>query len=88
MTAPLYAKLRADPYHPVVSGRESAILAWLAAPLPNMEPRIATPKGDRAARIVYTDADGKSQIVAAAILGPSSFKNTGYIRPITPTNGK
>ena len=38
MMAPLYAKLRADPYHPVLSDRETATLAWRAAALPNMEP--------------------------------------------------
>ena len=82
MMAPLYAKLRADPYLPVLSGRETAAVAWWAASLPNMEPRVATPKGDRTERIVYTDAAGKSQIIATVISGPSSFKNTKYIRSI------
>ena len=50
---------------------------------PNMEPRIAIPKGGRAERIVYTEADGKSQIIAVVVLGPSTFKNTKYIRAIT-----
>ena len=48
-----------------------------------MEPRAATPMGGRAERVVYADADGKSQITAAAILGPSSFKNAKYLRSIT-----
>ena len=48
-----------------------------------MESRVATPKGGRAERIVYTDAAGKSQIIAAAILGPSSFENTKCRRPVT-----
>ena len=51
MMAPLYAKLRADPYRPFLSDRESATLDWRAAALPNMEPRVATPKGGRAERI-------------------------------------
>merc|ERR1719158_1830588 len=79
--APLYAKLRAGPYHPVLSDRESTTLARRTAELPSMEPRVATPKGDRTERIVYTDAAGKSQIIAAVVSGPSTFKNTKYIRP-------
>ena len=74
--APLYAKLRADPYHSVLSDRETATLAWWTAALPHMEPRVATPKGDRTERIGYTDSAGKSQIIEAVVLGASSFKNT------------
>ena len=48
-----------------------------------MEPRVAIPKGGRVGRIVYTDAAGKAQIIAASILGPSTFSNTKYIRPTT-----
>ena len=81
--APLYAKLRADPYHPVLPDRETTTLAWWTAALPNMDSRVATSKGDRTERIVYTDADGKSQTIAAVILGPSSFKNTESLRSIT-----
>ena len=82
MMAPLYSKLRADPYHPVLSDRETATLAWWEASLPHMEPRVATPKGGRDERIVYTDYSGNSQISASMILDPSSFKNAKYIRPI------
>ena len=82
MMAPIYAKLRADPCHPVLSDRDTAALGWWAAALPKMEPLVATQKGDLAERIVYTDAAGKSQIFAAVILGASAFRNTKYIRPI------
>ena len=75
MMASLYAKLRTDPYRPALSDRGTAALAWRADSLPNMEPRFATPKGDLDARIVYTDASGKSQITASVIWGPSTFKN-------------
>ena len=81
--APLYDRLRADPYRPILSGGKTAAVDWRAAALPSMEPRVATPKGGPAGRVVYTDASGKSQIIAASILDPSSVKNTKYIRPIT-----
>ena len=83
MMAPLYAKLRAGPYHPVLSERETTTLAWRTASIPNMEPRVATPRGDRAERVVYAGDAGKSQIIASVILGTSSFKNTKYLRRIT-----
>ena len=84
--APLYAKLRAYPYHPVLYDRETATLERRADALPNMEPRVSTPKADRVGRIVYAGASGRSQIIAAVILGPSSFKDTKYIRSITHTD--
>ena len=59
MMAPLYTKLRAAPYHPVLSDRGETALAWWAAALPNMDPRVADPKGGRSERVVYTDAAGK-----------------------------
>ena len=81
--AVLYAKLRADPYRPVLSDRETAALDWWAASLPNMEPRVATPKGDRAPRVANNDAAGKSQIIASVILDPSSRKHAKYISSTT-----
>ena len=45
--APLYAKLRTEPYHSILHNRETTALGWRAAALPNMEPRVATPQGDR-----------------------------------------
>ena len=83
MLAPLYAKLRALPYHTALSCRESTTLAWWTAALPNLEPRTATPKTDRTDRVVYTDAAGKSRIIAAVILDPANFKLTKYLRSIT-----
>ena len=58
-------------------------LAWWTAALPNMEPRVATPKTDRTDRIVYTDAAGKSRIIAAVIIDPTGFKHTKYLRSVT-----
>ena len=83
MMAPLYAELRSAPYHTTLSGRDSMTLAWWTAALPNMEPRVATPNTDRTDRIVYTDAAGKSRIVAAVIIGPTNFKHTKYLRSVT-----
>ena len=83
MLAPLYAKLRSVPYHAALSDKESMTLSWWTAALPNMEPRVATPKTDRTDRIVYTDAAGKSRIIAAVILDPANFKRTKYLRSIT-----
>ena len=89
MMAPLYAKLRTDPYHSILSGREASIIGWRAAELPNMEPRVATPKGggggDLVQRITHSDAAGESRIIAAVVSDPSMFKTTKYIRSITST---
>ena len=79
---PLYAKLRSTPYHTTLSGRETMTLAWWTAALPNMEPMAATPKTDRADRVVYTDAAGKSRIIAAVIIDPTGFKHTKYLRSV------
>ena len=58
-------------------------MAWWTAALPNMEPRVATPKTDRTDRIVYTDAAGKSRIIAAVVIDPANFKHTKYLRSVT-----
>ena len=57
-------------------------MAWWTAALPNMEPRVATPKTDRTDRIVYTDAAGKSRIIAAVVIDPANFKHTKYLRSV------
>ena len=55
---------------------------WIVA-LRNMAPRIATPKKDKAERVVYTDASWKSPGISAFPLGPSTFRATKYMRSIT-----
>lgn len=74
MMAPLYSKLRNGPYQRLLSDREATAPVWWAATLPNATLRFANPKGGRVERVVYTDAAGKSQIIASVDLGTRRSK--------------
>ena len=80
MVAPLYAKLRTFPYRHVLSPKESTTLRWWTVAIDHMKPRVATPKPKLTKRVVYTDADGKSQIIDAVIIDPITFAESKTIK--------
>ena len=73
MLSPLYIKLHTDTYFPALSLKEATCLRWWTVALAHMKPRKATPKPPKVERIVYTDAAGRSQIIAAVCLTPGTF---------------
>ena len=74
MMDPLYAKLRISPNRQTLSPKESTSLIWGEAAIDHAKPRIETPKPNLTDRAAYTDAEGKSQIIDALIIGPSTLK--------------
>ena len=69
----LYAKLHAAHYNDALADKGLTTLMWWILAIAIMKPRAATPKPAIADRVVYTDAAGKSRIIAAAAFGPARF---------------
>ena len=76
MLAPLYKKLHMEKYIPTLSMIEATSLRWWTVALDHMKPRKATPKPPITERIVYSDAAGKSQIIATVCLTPGTFASS------------
>ena len=85
MLAPLNAKLKTFPYHQTLSPKELTTLRWWTAAPDHMKPRVASPKPKRPERVVYTDAAGKSQIIAAVIIDPTTFLESKTINKVRAT---
>ena len=71
--APLYTKLHPGKYHPPLSLKEATAPRWWGVALARMKPRMETQKHPTTERIVYTDASGKSGIVAEVRSAPETF---------------
>ena len=82
MLAPLYKKLHMEKYFPSLSLIEATSLRWWAVALAHMKPRKATPKHPKTERVVYSDAAGKSQIIATVCLTPGTFASNDRIDSI------
>ena len=85
MMAPLYAKLKTFPYHQSLSVKELTTLRWWTVALDHMKPRIATPKPKLTQRVVYTDAAGRTRIIAAVIIDPNTFLESKTINKVCAT---
>ena len=85
MRAPLYKKLHMGKYIPALSLIEATSLGRRAASLAHVKHREATPKHPMAERIVYSDAAGKSQIIATVRRKPGTFDSSNRIGPIRPS---
>ena len=83
MLSPLYAKLRPRTYRPLLSLKETTTLRWWAVALAHMKPRRIRQRHPAPERIVYTDAAGKSQFIADAVLTPGAFEASDTIGSIT-----
>ena len=75
MMAPLYGKLDAPPFHPPLSDRGAGGLHWWALGLPDIRPRVARPKADRADLIIFADAATSTMTIAAVTLGSPYITN-------------
>ena len=73
MLSPLYTKLHATHYDQTLDQKELTTLRWWVVALGHMVPRVATPKPTVTERVVYTDAAGKSAIIAAVIFDPVRY---------------
>ena len=68
----LYAQLHSRNYDATPDINELTTVRWRVVALGHMKPRKATPKPSAAERVVYTDAAGKSAIIAAAVCDPTN----------------
>ena len=71
--SPLYTKLHSKSYDPTLCLKELTTLRWWVVALGHMPPRKASPKPTVPERVVYTDAAGKSAIIAAVVIDPTRF---------------
>ena len=85
MRAPLYKKPHMGKYTPSLSLIEATSMGRRAVPIAHMKHRKATPKHPMAERIVYSDAVGKSQIIATVRRKPGTFDSSNRIGPIRPS---
>ena len=79
MLSPLYTKLRAKSYDPTLDLKELTTLRWWVVALGQLPARKATPQPSVPERVVYTDAAGKSAIIAAVVIDPSRFTESKTI---------
>ena len=73
MLSPLYVKLHSNNWDATIDLKELTTLRWWVASLGHMKPRKAIPKHAATERVVYTDAAGKSAIMADVVFDPSRF---------------
>ena len=79
MLSPLYAKLHSRAYNPALGEKDLTTLRWWVVALSHMKPRKALPLPPLPDRVVYTDAAGKSAIIAAVTFDPTRFASNKTI---------
>ena len=73
MTA-LFQKQNAKYYLAELSGREASVLRWWTQAITNMTPRHTRSTEPVCDLIIYTDAATTTQIIAAVLIGPRTFR--------------
>ena len=76
MMAALYQKVNAKFYSPDLSDRELTTLNWWSVALLNLTPRLTRNRSPVTDLIIYTDAATTTQIIAAVLIDPRSFRTT------------
>ena len=81
-TMPLYVKLNAANYRPILSGREISVLQWWGNALANLRPLTVSAGTDRPDGIVFTDAATATGIIAAVEVIRSKFTTDETVREL------
>ena len=84
MLSPLYVELHAKTYDATLDLKELTTLRWRVVALGHMRPRLATSKPALPERVAYTDAAGKSAIIAAVVVNPERFTTNKTIDGVWP----
>ena len=76
MMTSLYQKLNAKFYCADLTDRELTTLNWWSVALLNLTPRLTKNRHPRTDLIIYTDSATTTQIIAAVLIDPRSFRDT------------
>ena len=66
--------MNAEFFDPALSGRELSTLHWRSVAILNLTPRITRTRPPQTDLIIYTDAATTTQIIAAVLIDPRSFR--------------
>ena len=76
---PLYKKVNAACYQPVLSAADARVLEWWRGMLSSIRPRVIYPRTSTPQRIIYTDAATSTLIAASITLYPSNCSSVPVV---------